>query len=153
MLSFLPAPLLHSHPTPTPTQPRSPCPRPARSKYILVRADVGRLPFPTGSVAGLHAGAALHCWPNPQAAFAEISRVLAPGGVFVASTFLSATAPLGQALQNDGLVRPLAQVGGAGGGVFGGVGEGGDRHAALLRCTAAGRRCDQVLGRGTGICH
>lgn len=79
------------------------------SRYILVRADVGRLPFATGSVAGLHAGAALHCWPDPAAAFAEISRVLAPGGVFVASTFLNAAAPLGEIL-GDSVVRPLAQV-------------------------------------------
>lgn len=45
-----------------------------------------------------------------QAALAEISRVLAPGGVFVASTFLAAAAPLGQLLGNDDLVRPLNQV-------------------------------------------
>ena len=76
-------------------------------KFLLVRADVARMPFTTGSIAGLHAGAAIHCWPNPQAALAEISRVLKPGGVFVASTFLTATAPLGQILGSDDLVRPL----------------------------------------------
>ena len=37
-------------------------------QYIILRADVGRLPFPTGSVAAIHAGAAIHCWPNPTAA-------------------------------------------------------------------------------------
>ena len=77
------------------------------SQYLLIRADVARQPFVTGSVAALHAGAAIHCWPNPQAALAEVSRVLRPGGVFVASTFLTMTAPLGQALGNDALVRPL----------------------------------------------
>lgn len=41
---------------------------------------------------------------------AEISRVLRPGGVFVASTFLKASAPLGQLLQNDDIVRPLNAV-------------------------------------------
>lgn len=76
-------------------------------KYVLLRADVARLPFTTGSVAAIHAGAAIHCWPNPQAALAEISRVLRPGGIFVASTFLTAAAPLGQALGSDALVRPL----------------------------------------------
>ncbi|EFJ44161.1 hypothetical protein VOLCADRAFT_106536 [Volvox carteri f. nagariensis] len=76
---------------------------------MLLRADVGRLPFATGSVAAVHAGAAIHCWPNPQVALAEISRVLAPGGVFVASTFLTATAPLGQVLGDDA-VRPLSQL-------------------------------------------
>ena len=40
---------------------------------------------------------------------AEISRVLAPGGVFVASTFLKPFAPLGQVV-GDNLVRPLNQV-------------------------------------------
>ena len=37
-------------------------------QYVLLRADVGRLPFPTGSVAAIHAGAAIHCWPNPTMA-------------------------------------------------------------------------------------
>ena len=44
-----------------------------------------------------------------QAALAEISRVLAPGGVFVASTFMDAGAPLGQII-GDEAVRPLRQV-------------------------------------------
>lgn len=67
---------------------------------------------PRPAVAAIHAGAAIHCWPNPQAALAEISRVLRPGGVFVASTFLNFTAPLGQLVGNDDLVAPLSQVGG-----------------------------------------
>jgi SAM-dependent methyltransferase len=41
---------------------------------------------------------------------AEISRVLKPGGVFIGSTFLKASAPLGQLLNNDDLVRPLNMV-------------------------------------------
>jgi ubiquinone/menaquinone biosynthesis C-methylase UbiE len=69
-------------------------------------------------VAALHAGAAIHCWPNPQAALAEISRVLRPGGVFVASTFLNAVAPLGQLL-GDELVAPLSQVGRGWAGLWG----------------------------------
>ncbi|MCO5563805.1 hypothetical protein L7F22_017454 [Adiantum nelumboides] len=55
----------------------------------LVRADVARLPFATGTIDAVHAGAALHCWPSPSAGVAEISRILRPGGVFVATTFLS----------------------------------------------------------------
>lgn len=54
---------------------------------LLIRADVARLPFASGSVDGVHAGAALHLWPDPRAAAAEIARVLRPGGAFVASTF------------------------------------------------------------------
>jgi ubiquinone/menaquinone biosynthesis C-methylase UbiE len=53
----------------------------------LLRADVARLPFAHASLAGAHAGAALHMWPDPDAAIAEVGRVLRPGGVFVASTF------------------------------------------------------------------
>lgn len=84
-------------------------PSTSKTPLVLLRADIGRLPFASGSLAAIHAGAALHCWPNPQLAFAEISRVLKPGGVFVASTFLSATAPLGQVLGDDN-VRPLAKL-------------------------------------------
>jgi hypothetical protein len=54
-------------------------------------------------------GALLVCRPNPQAAMAEVSRVLKPGGVFVASTFLTPLAPLGE-LIGDSTVRPLSQV-------------------------------------------
>eukprot|EP00252_Welwitschia_mirabilis_P011125 TRINITY_DN2500_c0_g1_i1.p1 TRINITY_DN2500_c0_g1~~TRINITY_DN2500_c0_g1_i1.p1 ORF type:complete len:357 (+),score=53.24 TRINITY_DN2500_c0_g1_i1:224-1294(+) len=57
-------------------------------KLALVRADISRLPFPTDSIDAVHAGAALHCWPSPSTALAEICRVLKPGGVFVATTFL-----------------------------------------------------------------
>ena len=39
----------------------------------------------------------------------EISRVLQPGGVFVASTFLKTFSPLGELLGDD-TVRPLNQV-------------------------------------------
>lgn len=59
-----------------------------KEKIVLVRADIVRLPFPSGSVDAVHSGAALHCWPSPASAVAEISRVLRPGGVFVATTFI-----------------------------------------------------------------
>ncbi|KAM0057068.1 putative demethylmenaquinone methyltransferase transcription factor C2H2 family [Helianthus debilis subsp. tardiflorus] len=36
------------------------------SNLALVRADVSRLPFPSGSIDAVHAGAALHCWPSPS---------------------------------------------------------------------------------------
>ena len=85
---------------------------PGASPVTLVRADVARLPFATGSIDAVHAGAALHCWPSPSAALAEISRVLRPGGVFVASTFLDPTAPLGE-LVGDDTVLPLARALGA----------------------------------------
>ncbi|XP_024027679.1 uncharacterized methyltransferase At1g78140, chloroplastic isoform X2 [Morus notabilis] len=59
-----------------------------KENIILVRADISRLPFVSSSIDAVHAGAALHCWPSPSAAVAEISRVLRPGGVFVATTYI-----------------------------------------------------------------
>ena len=35
---------------------------------MLARADIARLPFLSGSVDAVHAGAALHCWPSPSSA-------------------------------------------------------------------------------------
>ncbi|KAL3532249.1 hypothetical protein ACH5RR_005770 [Cinchona calisaya] len=37
---------------------------------------VSRLPFSSGSIDCVHAGAALHCWPSPSNAVAEINRIL-----------------------------------------------------------------------------
>ncbi|OWM79942.1 uncharacterized methyltransferase At1g78140, chloroplastic [Punica granatum] len=59
-----------------------------KEKLTLVRADISRLPFPSSSIDAIHAGAAIHCWPSPSAAVAEISRVLRPGGVFVGTTYI-----------------------------------------------------------------
>ncbi|KAJ7979033.1 S-adenosylmethionine-dependent methyltransferase [Quillaja saponaria] len=58
------------------------------SNLALVRADVSRLPFSSGSVDAVHAGAALHCWPSPSNAVAEITRILRSSGIFVGTTFL-----------------------------------------------------------------
>uniref|UniRef100_A0ACD5YGL3 Uncharacterized protein n=1 Tax=Avena sativa TaxID=4498 RepID=A0ACD5YGL3_AVESA len=58
-------------------------------RLALVRADISRLPLLSGSIDAVHAGAAIHCWPSPACAVAEISRVLRPGGIFVATTFIS----------------------------------------------------------------
>lgn len=59
-----------------------------RRDPLLIRADVGRLPIVSNSVDKVHAGAALHCWPSPLDAAAEIYRILKPRGLFVATTFL-----------------------------------------------------------------
>jgi len=74
---------------------------PADPKFPLLRADVAHLPFAHGALAGVHAGAALHMWPDPDIAIAEAARVLRSGGVFVASTFAYPGAPL---------LRPIAAV-------------------------------------------
>lgn len=56
----------------------------------LVRLDVGSIPMQDGTVDCLHAGAAMHCWPDLNAACSEIYRVLKPnGGRYFATTFLS----------------------------------------------------------------
>jgi hypothetical protein len=36
---------------------------------------VARLPFATGSVDAVHAGAAIHCWPSPAAGVRTDSQV------------------------------------------------------------------------------
>ncbi|KAJ0984316.1 hypothetical protein J5N97_002672 [Dioscorea zingiberensis] len=77
------------------------------SNFALVRADISRLPFASGSVDAVHAGAALHCWPSPSNAVAEISRVLRSGGVFVGTTFLSS--PVNSPF-SSGALRPLRQI-------------------------------------------
>lgn len=43
----------------------------------------------SNSVDALHAGAAMHCWPELVKAASEIHRVLKPGGRYFATTFLS----------------------------------------------------------------
>ena len=57
----------------------------------LVRCDCAKLPFRSASIDAVHAGAAMHCWPNLSEALAEIYRVLKPGGVFFASTFFTSS--------------------------------------------------------------
>jgi ubiquinone/menaquinone biosynthesis C-methylase UbiE len=63
--------------------------RSLKTRLDLVRCDVGNIPMQDESVDALHAGAAMHCWPDLQAAVKEIYRVLKPGGRYFATTFLS----------------------------------------------------------------
>lgn len=60
-----------------------------KTKLELVRLDVGQIPMRNESIDCLHAGAAMHCWPDLNAAAMEIYRVLKPGGRYFATTFLS----------------------------------------------------------------
>ncbi len=64
-------------------------PKSLKTSLDLVRLDVGQIPMRTESVDSLHAGAAMHCWPDLDAAMSEIYRVLKPGGRYFATTFLS----------------------------------------------------------------
>jgi ubiquinone/menaquinone biosynthesis C-methylase UbiE len=60
-----------------------------KTQLDLVRLDVGQIPMQDASVDCLHAGAAMHCWPDLNAAAKEIYRVMKPGGRYFATTFLS----------------------------------------------------------------
>jgi len=56
------------------------------ARLALMRADVCNLPFADAALVAVHAAAGMHCWPDVRRGLAEVQRVLAPGGVFVAST-------------------------------------------------------------------
>lgn len=83
-----------------------------KEKLTLVRADIARMPFVSSSVDAVHAGAALHCWPSPSLAVAEISRVLRPGGVFVATTYVADSPLSGLAIVKD-IRERIGQVSGS----------------------------------------
>lgn len=53
----------------------------------LVRCDSAKLPFRSNSIDAVHAGAAMHCWPEIEQSLSEVYRVLKPGGAFFATTF------------------------------------------------------------------
>ncbi|XP_024527729.1 uncharacterized methyltransferase At1g78140, chloroplastic-like isoform X3 [Selaginella moellendorffii] len=76
------------------------------SECVLLRADAGRLPLANSSVAAVHSGAAIHCWPEPIIAVAEISRVLRPQGLFVGSTFVFPEPPP----PIDGIINPVREA-------------------------------------------
>lgn len=55
----------------------------------LVRCDVAALPMADSSVDAVHAGAAMHCWPDAEKAVVELCRVLVDEGPMFATTFLA----------------------------------------------------------------
>jgi len=78
-----------------------------RTQLDLVRLDVAQIPMQDGSVDALHAGAAMHCWPDVQAGLDEIYRVLKPGGRYFASTFLSEYFQTLQATEREELTAQM----------------------------------------------
>lgn len=80
-----------------------------KTKLDLVRCDVGEIPMKTGSVDALHAGAAMHCWPDLDSAMSEINRVVKPGGRFFASTFLAPYFRTVQTASGDGIEQQAFQ--------------------------------------------
>lgn len=61
----------------------------SKTQLDLIRCDVGEIPMVAESIDALHAGAAMHCWPDLDSALSEINRVLKPGSRFFATTFLA----------------------------------------------------------------
>ena len=61
---------------------------PNSETLTLCRADVASLPLQPGSVDAMHAGAAMHCWPQLEEGLQQIRMALKPGGRFFATTFL-----------------------------------------------------------------
>jgi ubiquinone/menaquinone biosynthesis C-methylase UbiE len=80
----------------------------------LIRCDVGQIALQDASITALHAGAAMHCWPDLPRAVTEIHRVLKPGGRYFASTFLSSYFRMlqlnGSGSNSDSILNPAAGV-------------------------------------------
>ena len=62
--------------------------RRAPQAAAIVRADVSHLPFQDACIDGIHAAAAIHCWPDVPAGVRECLRILKPGRTFFASTVM-----------------------------------------------------------------
>jgi ubiquinone/menaquinone biosynthesis C-methylase UbiE len=79
------------------------------TRLDLVRLDVGRIPMQDASVDCFHAGAAMHCWPDLDAAASEIYRVVKPGGRYFATTFLSTYFSALSAMDGQATATPTSQ--------------------------------------------
>lgn len=63
---------------------------------VLVRGDAHRLPFADGAFGGINNAGALHAYDDVEQVFREVWRVLAPGGLYVGSTFAEAPSMFGK---------------------------------------------------------
>jgi len=66
------------------------------SNICLIRADVHELPFPDAVFAGVNNAGSLHLYKDRDTVFAEVFRVLRPGGTYVVSTFAESDRLLGR---------------------------------------------------------
>lgn len=62
--------------------------RPSPPSLTFAVRDATKLPYAGGAFDAVFIGNALHIMPEPEKALAEIYRVLKPGGVLLAPTFL-----------------------------------------------------------------
>ena len=56
--------------------------------FVIIRGDAQSIPLISNSVDAIYAGAAMHCWENPQRGIEQIYRVLRTGGKLFATTFI-----------------------------------------------------------------
>ena len=70
-------------------------------------ADVEALPFDDGAFDLVVSFTGLHCFPDPQAAVAEMCRVLVPGGVLTGSALLNDTGRRYEPMRRVGRVAQL----------------------------------------------
>jgi len=66
------------------------------SNVLFIRADAHELPFGDATLGGVNNAGALHVYDDPERVFAEILRVLKPGGVYVGGTFAKTSSAVGR---------------------------------------------------------
>ena len=75
------------------------------SRFELVEGNLEQLPFSDGSFAHVNCQGVVHHTPNPQAAIAEIARVLRPGGTASISVYCR-----NWFIRNYDRIKPLVRV-------------------------------------------
>ncbi|MDR6174939.1 SAM-dependent methyltransferase [Nocardioides zeae] len=81
----------------------------------LLEADVTALPLPDDHVDRALSLTGLHCFPDPHAAFVEMTRVLRPGGTLLGSAVLTDTGRRWEGVRRvgraSGLIGPMCSSG------------------------------------------